>query len=207
MAKKGEVFWEVGKQLPKETWDKAWSRGEFVESPKFTMPGICTLHIFFYPGGMSDSDYPKFKLVRSDATLKSSKIRGEVQFLHGDTLAARFVFKEKFERGNTDYVHGFQDFQDLRRLRIFHSLPELGYRYIYTVSEPDPNETVPEPDANETMHEPDPNETVAESDPNETVPETDPHETEPEPGIITSAIDFVCSGIGSARSYLSGWGS
>lgn len=171
MAKKGEIFWEVGKELPKESWDKVWSRGECVESPKFTMPDVCTLQIFFYPGGIGDSEVPMFKLVRSNTTMKLRKIQGEIQLLHKDFLAGRFYLDDQFERGCTDYVHGFRDFPDLHTLKIVNTLPELGYRWIYRVLDPDPNETEPEREP-----EPEP----------ERVPELD---------IIMNGIEFVWSGI------------
>lgn len=146
MSKKGEIFWEVGRQLSEEAWKKNWKRNECVGSQEFTMPDVCTLQIFFYPAGIGDSDRPCFKLVRTNTTLRRIRIKGTVQLCHGDIYPAHFHLDRYFERGESELVHEFKDYPNLRQLQIFHSLPELGYRWMYKVFDPDPNENESEPE-------------------------------------------------------------
>ncbi|GIX87400.1 uncharacterized protein CEXT_603001 [Caerostris extrusa] len=131
MQLKGEVFWEVGKTLTKDTWEK----GECVTSPEFPILDNCSLIIKFYPAGISNMDFPVFRRIRTN-TNGAMKIVGEVQLCHRDTLAKIYKFSDDYHDGEScgnNAVRKLEDIGSFHRFKIFHSLPELCYRLIYTI--------------------------------------------------------------------------
>ncbi|KAG8197245.1 hypothetical protein JTE90_007497 [Oedothorax gibbosus] len=124
MPKPLEIFWEVGKEL----WKNKWERGEFVKSPKFPITDTCSLEIYFYPEGLEGYEIPLFKRVRS-STDEWMNIKGEIQLCHGIRLVNRYGLDDVFERSE-DFVYQYVD----SYFRILHSLPDLCYRLIFTVS-------------------------------------------------------------------------
>lgn len=142
MLKKGEIFWEVGKQLCKSTWD----RGEFVKSPMFPITDTCSLEIYFYPGGLGDYENPLFKRVRNN-TDEYMRIKGEIQLCHGITIAKWYRLDDIFQKGENCCTFSLQDIPSHAKFKIFHSLPDLCYRLIYTIFGPEPEanpDTVPQ---------------------------------------------------------------
>ncbi|KAG8195209.1 hypothetical protein JTE90_027952 [Oedothorax gibbosus] len=130
MPKPIEIFWEVGKQL----WKNKWERGEFVKSQKFPVTDTCSLEIYFYPEGLEDYEKPLFKRVRS-STNEWMNIKGDIQLCHGITIAKWYLLDDVFEKGQDFAMYYYlEDIPNLSKFRIFHSLPELCYRLIFTVS-------------------------------------------------------------------------
>ncbi|KAF8781731.1 hypothetical protein HNY73_012100 [Argiope bruennichi] len=129
MPKKGEIFWEVGKNLLKETW----SKGECVSSPEFPITENCSLIVEFYPAGMT-TDSPTFKLIRTN-TEGALKMCFGSQLCHGITIVKMYRFEDVFNDGDSSSSKSWflEDIGSLRLLKIFHSLPELCYRLIYTI--------------------------------------------------------------------------
>ncbi|GBM14494.1 hypothetical protein AVEN_182012-1 [Araneus ventricosus] len=74
MPIKGEIFWEVGKSLTKETWAK----GEFVTCSEFPITNACALIVKFYPGGVDNSERPFSRFIRTN-TEGDFKMCGECQ--------------------------------------------------------------------------------------------------------------------------------
>ncbi|CAL1286794.1 unnamed protein product [Larinioides sclopetarius] len=131
MPKKGEIFWEVGKSLTKETWVK----GEFVTSPEFPITNTCSLIVKFYPAGIDDSERPSFLITRTSSEA-AFKMSGECQLCHGITIVKIYIFEDNYENGQSSLpIWVLKDIGSLRRLKIFHSLPELCYRLLYTITE------------------------------------------------------------------------
>ncbi|CAL1261841.1 unnamed protein product [Larinioides sclopetarius] len=128
MPRKGEIFWEVGKSLTKETWAK----GECLTSPAFPITDTCSLMVKFYPGGVDDTDRPIFRYIRTN-TEGTMKMCGTSQLCHGTTIAKMYTFEDDFKVGESVCKTCLDDIGSLKRLKIFHSLPELCYRLLYTI--------------------------------------------------------------------------
>ncbi|KAF8781730.1 hypothetical protein HNY73_012099 [Argiope bruennichi] len=128
MPIKGEIFWEVGKSLTKDTWTK----GECVTSPEFPVTEKCSLIVKFYPGGFGNTDRPTFIRFRTN-TDDPLKMCGEVQLCHGITIAKIYTFEDNYKVGESICTRHLDDIGSLHRLKIFHSLPDMCYRLLYTI--------------------------------------------------------------------------
>ncbi|KAF8781729.1 hypothetical protein HNY73_012098 [Argiope bruennichi] len=129
MQKKGEYFWCVGKMLTR----RSWMTGEFVSSPVFRITDNCSLRIRFYPAGVGDQDCPAFERIRTNSKC-TLKIHGQFQLCYGETLTKFYRFSETYEDGQSNCVYYLDDVENLSRFQIYHSLPDLCLRFIYTVT-------------------------------------------------------------------------
>ncbi|GFT50136.1 uncharacterized protein NPIL_158341 [Nephila pilipes] len=130
MPKKGEIFWEMGKSLLKDSWQK----GEFVSSPEFSITDICSIVVQFYPAGDRSCEKPLFIYVRTN-THGAVRISGNVQLCHDFRITKEYRSDVHFKDSQSSTRHCLKDIASIARLKIFHSLPDLCYRFVYEIKD------------------------------------------------------------------------
>lgn len=139
MLTEGKIFWDLGKQLPKDTWSKNWQSNECVISPIFRILNTCSLQIFFYPAGIGDSERPSFKLVR-DST--EWTLNGTMRLMDNSCLVSFFSFSKdwQFGRGKSVFTYDLKYFRNIQHFRKYYYLDKLRYCLHWTVQyDPQPD--------------------------------------------------------------------